>query len=138
MTGEPLPTFRYYRDPVSDGTIAASAEACDACGRARGFFVTSTAYGEDVPDDARFCPWCVADGTANRRFGAFFNEVDAGADPEATAEAEGRTPGFPTLQDWEWPTHCDDVGVFVGQPEPGTYHFKCPQCGAQLVHHDVA
>jgi uncharacterized protein CbrC (UPF0167 family) len=46
MTGEPLPTFRHHRDPVGDGTIVQSAEACDACDRARGLLVTSTAYGE--------------------------------------------------------------------------------------------
>jgi uncharacterized protein CbrC (UPF0167 family) len=116
VTDEALPTFRYYRDPVGDGTIQPSPEVCDACSRARGFLVTSTVHGADVPADVSLCPWCVADGTAHDRFGASYNEVDPGAGAEATAEAETRTPGFATWQDWEWPTHCGDVAVYVGQP----------------------
>jgi uncharacterized protein CbrC (UPF0167 family) len=113
---EALPTFRYYRDPVGDGTIERSGVACSACGRARGVIVTSTIYAADIPKDARFCPWCVADGTAHSRFGAFFNGVEPGADPSAAAEVRERTPGFPTWQDFDWPTHCEDVGVFLGEP----------------------
>ncbi len=75
MSPEPLPTFRYYRDPVSDGTIEESPAECSACGRSRGFVITSTAYGIDVPNDAQFCPWCVADGRAHQRYGVTFNEV---------------------------------------------------------------
>jgi len=116
LTDDPLPTFRYYPDPLADQTIEPSQIECAACGRTRGCIVTSTAYGADVPDDARFCPWCIADGSAHRLYGVTFNEVEAGAAPEAIAEVEQRTPGFVTWQDWAWPTHCDDVGVYLGQP----------------------
>jgi uncharacterized protein CbrC (UPF0167 family) len=116
VSSEPPPAFPYYRDPVADGTIERSTEECAACGRARGFIVTTLAYGEDVPADARFCPWCIADGTAHQRFGATFNEVDLGAAEEATAEVSERTPGFLTWQEVGWPTHCHDVGVYLGQP----------------------
>jgi uncharacterized protein CbrC (UPF0167 family) len=116
MTPEPLPAFRYYRDPGADETIEESPVECSACGRARGFVVTSTAYGVDVPDEAQFCPWCVADGSAHRRYGVTFNEVEAGASQEATDEVAQRTPGILTWQDWDWPTHCGDVGVYLGQP----------------------
>ena len=116
MTREGLPKFRYYRDPLADETIERSRVECAACRRARGFIVTSTVYGADVPEGTRFCPWCVWDGSAHHLYGATFNEVEAGASPEATAEVEQRTPGFVTWQDWWWPTHCDDVGVYLGQP----------------------
>ena len=43
MTPEPLPTFRYYPDPGADETIEEATAECAACGRARGFVVTSTA-----------------------------------------------------------------------------------------------
>jgi uncharacterized protein CbrC (UPF0167 family) len=69
-----------------------------------------------VPDDAEFCPWCIAGGRAHRRFGARFNDVELGASEEATDEVMNRTPGFPTWQDWAWPTHCQDVGVYLGMP----------------------
>ena len=116
VSTEPLPRFRYYRDPVGDATIEPSEAVCAACERSRGFIVTSTAYGTDVPEDARFCPWCVAAGVAHQRYGVTFNEVDRGATAEATAEVRVRTPGFLSWQDWDWPTHCDDVCVYLGQP----------------------
>src|SRR3954453_19007875 len=116
LSSEPLPSFRYYRDPIEDGTIEPSKAMCAACERTRGFIVTSTAYGTDVPDDAEFCPWCVADGAAHQRYGVTFNQVEAGASAEATAQVRERTPGFLSWQDWGWPTHCDDVGVYLGQP----------------------
>jgi len=105
-----------YRDPVSDGTIEESPAECSACGRSRGFVITSTAYGIDVPNDAQFCPWCVADGRAHQRYGVTFNEVGADASQEAAGEVAQCTPGFLTWQDWAWPTHCGDVGVYLGQP----------------------
>jgi uncharacterized protein CbrC (UPF0167 family) len=133
---EALPTFRYYRDPLGDKTIEPSSATCAACGRARGFIVTTTSYGADVPGDAAFCPWCVADGTAARKFGAFFNEVDRGAEAEATAIVEHRTPGFPTWQDWSWPTHCGDVGVYLGQPSGTELRANAEALAALLA--DVA
>jgi uncharacterized protein CbrC (UPF0167 family) len=116
MHDEALPRFRYYRDPIAEEVIAPSPATCAGCGRARGFMVTSPSYGADVPEDAQFCPWCVADGTAHRRFGVTFNEVEPGAAPQAAAEVRERTPGILTWQDWSWPTHCNDVGVYLGQP----------------------
>jgi uncharacterized protein len=74
MADEMLPVFRSYRDPVGDRTIEPSAARCTGCERAGGYIVTSGTYGAAVPRDARFCPWCVADGTAHWRFGASFNE----------------------------------------------------------------
>ena len=111
-----LPSFAYYEDPYSDGTIERSDVECAGCGQRRGWISTCVAYGADVPDDARFCPWCIADGTAHATFGAFFNDVDGGTADDARDEVVSRTPGFVTWQDWGWPTHCGDVGVYRGQP----------------------
>jgi uncharacterized protein CbrC (UPF0167 family) len=116
---EPLPSFRYYPDPVSDGTLEASDATCSACGRARGWIATSILYSADKPDDARFCPWCIADGSAVSRFGGTFNELSADATAEARTEVEQRTPGFETWQDWDWPTHCHDGMAYLGQPRAG-------------------
>jgi uncharacterized protein CbrC (UPF0167 family) len=116
---EPLPTFRYYPDPVSDGTLVASDAVCSACGRARSWIATSLLYSAAVPDDARFCPWCIADGSAVSRFGGTFNQLALGATSEADAEVEQRTPNFETWQDWEWPVHCHDGMAYLGQPRAG-------------------
>jgi uncharacterized protein len=116
VSHEPLPSFRYYRDPIGDGTIEASGDACARCGRARGFLVTSLLYSATVTDDLRFCPWCVADGSAAAEFDGTFNSVALGASAEATDVVQRRTPGFLSWQDLDWPTHCGDVGVYLGQP----------------------
>jgi uncharacterized protein CbrC (UPF0167 family) len=111
-----LPVFPYYRDPFGDGTIEQSDERCSACGRQRGFIFTGVASGSRVPDDAKFCPWCISDGTAHRKLGARFNVVGVGASRPAREEVERRTPGFLSWQDWDWPTHCNDVAAYLGQP----------------------
>lgn len=87
-----------------------------ACERERGFIFTGVAYGERVPKDAKFCPWCISEGKAHAGFGASFNLVGTGAPPEAQDEVRFRTPGLVTWQDWDWPTHCSDVAVYLGQP----------------------
>jgi uncharacterized protein CbrC (UPF0167 family) len=110
------PPFTYYEDPYSDGTVEQSDVECSGCARRRGWISTCLAYGADVPDEASLCPWCIADGTAHAKFGASFNEVGVDAAREAREEVEFRTPGFLTWQDWDWPTHCGDVGVYRGQP----------------------
>jgi len=110
------PSFTYYRDPLKDGSVERSDDTCSACGRRRGFICSCTAHGLELPEDVRFCPWCVADGRAHTRFGVSFNLVSADAPRKAREEVEYRTPGFVSWQDWGWPTHCDDVAVYIGQP----------------------
>jgi uncharacterized protein CbrC (UPF0167 family) len=87
-------------------------------GDAIGWLATSLLYSEDT-DEERFCPWCIADGTAVARFGGTFNELDAGAGDAARVAVEQRTPGFETWQDWEWPVHCEDGMAYLGQPRAG-------------------
>ena len=93
MSSLDLPAFPYYRDPVTDGSIASSDERCAACGRQRAFIFTGVAHGERVPDDAKFCPWCISEGKAHASFGASFNLVAIGASQEAHDEVAFRTPG---------------------------------------------
>jgi uncharacterized protein CbrC (UPF0167 family) len=113
---DPLPDFPYFPDPVGDGSIEACAETCFSCKRSRGFICTNSAYGADIPDGARFCPWCVADGSAHSRYGASFHDVELGASGEATRAVSYRTPRFLTWQDWAWPSHCGDAAIYLGQP----------------------
>jgi uncharacterized protein CbrC (UPF0167 family) len=101
---------------VEDGRIAASEDRCSSCQRDRGFIFTGVAYGERVPNDAVFCPWCISDGRAHADFGASFNLVDGKASDEAQDEVANRTPGLLTWQDWDWPAHCGDAGIYLGQP----------------------
>jgi uncharacterized protein CbrC (UPF0167 family) len=37
--------------------------------------------------------------------------------PEAGDEVANRTPGILTWQDWDWPAHYGDAGIYRGQPK---------------------
>jgi uncharacterized protein len=113
---EELPAFRYYADPIADGRITPSAERCAACDRVRGWISGALLYSDRVPDEARFCPWCIADGTAVARFGGTFNEVWESIPRERAILVTERTPNFETWQDWAWPCHCNDAACYRGQP----------------------
>ncbi|MGY4995124.1 CbrC family protein [Streptomyces sp. 900105245] len=109
-----LPPFPYHPDPVATGSVIAAAETCVCCGHDQGWICTGPVYGADVPD-GRVCPYCVAFGTAAERCGAFFNEVEVRRIPDdAVRRIRERTPNFATWQDWDWPAHCGDGGVFLG------------------------
>jgi uncharacterized protein len=110
------PSFTYYEDPYADGTLEPSEDECSVCGRRRGLISTSVVYGTEVTEDSAICPWCIADGSAHSKFGAQFNLVGTQAPQAAQDEVAFRTPGFVRWQDWDWPSHCDDLGVYRGQP----------------------
>ena len=112
---EPLPAFRHYIDPVEDTTFLRDEDAvCDACGRARGWIAQCMFFSDSV-DDLTICPWCIADGTATRRFGGFFNTVDPAIPPERAAIVALRTPALNTCDEWDWPGHCDYPAVYVDE-----------------------
>jgi uncharacterized protein CbrC (UPF0167 family) len=115
-TPELPPEFFYYPDAVADGRIERSGDPCTACGRRRGWISTALLYTASTPDDPVFCPWCIADGTAVRRFGGTFNEIDDPIDPDVAAAVTERTPSFEAWQDWSWPTHCGRPAIYRGQP----------------------
>ena len=116
MPDETLPEFRYYADPVGDGRIARSDEVCATCERSRGWISGALLYSAESPDEARFCPWCIADGTAVARFGGTFNEIGEPIARDRAVEVCERTPNFVTWQDWAWPCHCGDAARYHGQP----------------------
>ncbi|WP_340562604.1 CbrC family protein [Streptomyces sp. GSL17-111] len=111
-----LPHFRYHPDPLSTGSISASTETCACCRRDRGWIYTAPFYtAQDV--SGRFCPWCIADGSAAERFAGDF--VDSyglvGVSQDVLHEVTRRTPGFSAWQDPYWLVHCGDAAAFVGE-----------------------
>jgi uncharacterized protein CbrC (UPF0167 family) len=71
-------------------------------------------------------------GEGARRFGASFNLVDAEASAEAHDAVAYRTPGLLTWQDWDWPAHCEDAGVYLGQPTGAELRANAPALEALL------
>ncbi len=100
--GMELPKFKYHPDPAGTGSVEQDDSAvCSACGQSRGYI-----YFDEFDGDVRVCPWCIADGSANRKFDLEFN--DAGtmddAPPRVMDEIAQRTPGFASWQQERWLT----------------------------------
>ncbi|MET9725469.1 CbrC family protein [Streptomyces zaomyceticus] len=111
-----LPFFRYHPDPVASGSIREAAEICACCQRDRGWIYTATFYtAHEV--GGRFCPWCIADGSAAERFaGEFADSVGLdGVSEGVVHEVTRRTPGFRAWQDPHWLVHCQTAAAFVGE-----------------------
>jgi uncharacterized protein len=117
-----LPHFRYHPDPLATESVQSSDAACVCCGRARGFIYVGPVYAEAELDSA-LCPWCIADGSAHRDFGAEFTDRIGVGDggqweqvPETVVdEITTRTPGFCGWQQERWFTCCGDAAVFLGR-----------------------
>lgn len=111
-----LPSFRYHPDPLASGSIVRSEATCRCCGQARGYIYQGPVYAE-ADLDAALCPWCIGDGSAQRRLGATFVDVEAFPDdvPAASiAEITERTPGYDSWQGEVWPACCGDACAFLG------------------------
>jgi uncharacterized protein CbrC (UPF0167 family) len=116
---EPLPAFRYHPDPLATGSVIAAPDTpCLCCNRLRGYVYTGPAYTEkNFILSHAICPWCIADGSAAKMFGASFNDAGAMDDvaDEIMAEIEARTPGFESWQQGAWLVCCDDAAAFLGR-----------------------
>ena len=115
-----LPTFKYHQDPIATGSVIRSDKQCDVCGIDRGFVYDAGTYG---PRDLKaICPWCIADGSAHRKFGVEFVDKDGiggfgqweSISQDRVEEVAFRTPGFAGWQQERWFTHCGDAAEFLG------------------------
>ena len=146
-----LPVFRYHPDPESTGYVEQSAKECRCCGRSRGAVYVGPVYGADGLEE-HLCPWCVADGSAARYFGAEFVDTGGGVPPgipaEVLDELATRTLGFAAWQPERWLYHCGDAAAFLGlaSDDPAelrslasvsaTYRFRCLHCRTELSYTD--
>ena len=119
---EALPTFRYHPDPIATGSIVRSSAVCRCCTRARGYIYTGPVYSPEGGLDDALCPWCIADGSAARRFGASFTDEAGVGDygsweavpASVVTEIAERTPAFTGWQQGRWWTHCGDGAAYLG------------------------
>ncbi|MFI9723856.1 CbrC family protein [Streptomyces sp. NPDC052396] len=111
-----LPFFRYHPDPVASGSIRTSAETCACCNRSTGWINTASFYTTQEVG-GRFCPWCIADGSAAERFAGEFSDTYGldGVSEETVREVTRHTPGFHAWQDPHWLVHCQDAAAFLGE-----------------------
>ncbi len=134
---ELLPIFPYHPDPVATGAVAKSDAACRACGKARGFIYTGPVYCRESLADA-LCPWCIADGTAEAKFGARFSDdypLRSAGLPAAIIEVvTRRTPGYVSWQGDIWLTHCNDACEFHGDLPAERLSSMDPDAKEELSH----
>jgi uncharacterized protein CbrC (UPF0167 family) len=68
--------------------------------------------------DEALCPWCIADGSAAKRFDAEFTHVAAEQPDDVPdhvfEQIARRTPGFTGWQEEHWLYHCGDGAAFLG------------------------
>ncbi len=114
-----LPTFRYHPNPIATGSINISDAACECCGEARGYIYSASLYS--IYDVELLCPWCIADGSAARKFDGTFNDDRplsmSGISDEITEEVCKKTPGFVSWQQERWQDHCGNACEFHGDAE---------------------
>ncbi|MFD4595759.1 CbrC family protein [Streptomyces rubiginosohelvolus] len=58
-----LPLFRHHPDSLASGSIRAATETCACRTCNTGWIYTATFYTA-YEVTGRFCPWCIADGSA--------------------------------------------------------------------------
>ena len=111
-----LPSFTYHPDPIATEAVVPSTEVCECCGEARGYVYCTSPYG--LNEIECLCPWCIADGSANKKLGASFVDdyplASAGVSQSAIEEVSLRTPGFISWQQEEWLSCCNDACEFHG------------------------
>jgi uncharacterized protein CbrC (UPF0167 family) len=119
-----LPSFVYHPEPISTGNIVPAKTECKVCGQNRGFIYTGPVYAKQREElDNSICPWCIADGSAHKKFNAEFTDP-AGVGNygfwknvpiEIIEKVAFQTPGFSGWQQEVWFTHCNDAAAFLGR-----------------------
>ena len=136
-----LPFFKYHPSPLSTGAIRELDAVCRCCDKARGFMYCGPVYCvEEVTD---VCPWCIADGSAHAKWDAEFTDSAGvggygkwcGVPCEVVDEVAYRTPGFSTIQQARWWTHCGDAAEFLCV-EDDRVQFRCRVCGKRGSYRD--
>lgn len=137
---ESLPLFRYHPEPLATGSIIPSPIVCRRCGLSRGYIYVGPVFAQADLGDA-ICPWCIADGSAAREFGAEFTDPAGVGDygsweavPTAVVnEISQRTPGFSGWQQERWWTHCGDAAAFLGRAGRRQIETKWPDAVPALM-----
>lgn len=117
-----LPKFRYFPDPLGEGSIKISDKQCIVCQQNRGYIYTSYVYAPREYFEC-ICPWCITDGSAHDNLGVYFNSGDfvggggmwEVVEPAIVDEITNRTPSFNGWQLEMWFTHCRDAAAFLGR-----------------------
>lgn len=119
-----LPKFKFHPDPLSTGSFEVSKNKCKCCGRGRGVIYVGPIIVEVHEEQFEYniCPWCIADGSAHKKFDIEFTDPAAignhgewdKAPEDQIEEIAFRTPGYYSWQESLWWTHCGEAAEFLG------------------------
>lgn len=109
-----LPKFKYHPNVYSNDIVSHEHGICECCGKSTDVFISQMYAREDI---TCICPYCVANGSAAKKFdGDFIDWFEAGVtDPAKKDELLHRTPGYSSWQGERWMTHCEDFCAYIGE-----------------------
>ena len=109
-----IPIFRFHSDPIKSGVIKKENTICPVCKKQRSYKYIGPFYSaEDVEG---ICPWCIADGTAAKKYDGEFQDgasIEAKIDKNLLEELIFKTPGYVGWQQEQWLVHCNAPCVFI-------------------------
>ncbi len=116
------PTFTYHFNPIRTGIISTYPEAiCSSCNETRTLFYDfyDAVYSKQSTErPTSICAWCVADGSAAKKYSLRFISADCLSSKRLPAsvleEFECRTPTYLSCHSMRWLCHCNDACVFHG------------------------
>jgi uncharacterized protein len=120
------PYFPFNPNAYKAGIIERQDIVCECCQQPRAYNYTGPIFCE--ADVGNLCPWCIADGSAARKWNADFQDWASieGHDPDPRSAAQAtlnatsveevqlRSPAYNSWQQGVWLTHCQDMCVFLG------------------------
>lgn len=109
-----LPVFKYNPNALELEIIREEDTDCPVCRKERSYVYEGPFYS--VEEVEGICPWCIADGSAAKKFDGQFQDEDSCEDvenEEYVNELIYKTPGYPGWQQARWLSHCGDFCAFV-------------------------
>ncbi|MDE9454148.1 PF03691 family colicin E2 tolerance protein CbrC [Xenorhabdus bovienii] len=127
-----LPVFKYHPDPIGTGAFSTDKTVnCDCCHQPTDIYYERPFFSVDDID--ALCPWCIADGSASKKFDGEFQDSTSveGIDYEYDESGEfsgtknpypsemfnelvTKTPGYCGWQQELWLAHCNEPCAFIG------------------------
>ena len=104
-----LPTFKYNPNPIKLGVITEEETICPVCEKKRDFVYEGPFFA--VEEIEGICPWCIADGSAAKKYDGEFQDVQSCEEVDQEAYVDEliyRTPGYTGWLQEYWLSHCGD------------------------------
>lgn len=109
-----LPTFKYHPNAYQLDIFSQKDGICSVCHKIRSIKYDLPLYSQEEPE--YICPWCIADGSAAKKYHGQFNDDNSIDElpPEKLDELILKTPSYSSWQQEVWLTHCNEPCAFIG------------------------